>query len=196
MFHVPHHTALDQQLHEPEDVGVFGQQIPVEPTRITVLAVSIIVAALATPHLIAHNKHRHTERKHGDREKVLCLAVAQPLDYGIVRRAFDAAVPASVLLAAIAVIFAIVFVMLLVIGHKIVKRKPVVTRNEIDALLSFALPLTINAWATEQTVSHAPHRIIRAPEEVADVVAKSVVPFLPSVSREFADLIQSYRIPG
>ena len=29
------------------------------------LAVGDIVAALATPHLIAHNKHGHTHRKHG-----------------------------------------------------------------------------------------------------------------------------------
>lgn len=44
MFHVPHHTELDQQLHKPENVGVFGQQVPVEPTRLIVLAVGVIVA--------------------------------------------------------------------------------------------------------------------------------------------------------
>src|SRR5271167_1068249 len=44
MFHVPHDTALVQQLHEPEDVGVFGQPGPVEPTRLIVLAVGVIVA--------------------------------------------------------------------------------------------------------------------------------------------------------
>jgi hypothetical protein len=44
MFRVPHHTELDQQLNEPEDVGVFGQQVPVEPTRLIVLAVGVIVA--------------------------------------------------------------------------------------------------------------------------------------------------------
>ena len=27
MFHVPYHTALDEQLHEPEYVGVFGHQL-------------------------------------------------------------------------------------------------------------------------------------------------------------------------
>ena len=44
MFHVAHHTALNQQLHKPEEVGMFGQQIPVEPTRIIILAVGIIIA--------------------------------------------------------------------------------------------------------------------------------------------------------
>jgi hypothetical protein len=40
MFHVPHHT----ELHKPENVGVFEQQVPVEPTRLIVLAVGVIVA--------------------------------------------------------------------------------------------------------------------------------------------------------
>src|ERR1700758_5389349 len=53
MFHVAHHTPLNQQLHKSEEVGMFGQQIPIEPARIIVLAVSIIIATLTTPHLVA-----------------------------------------------------------------------------------------------------------------------------------------------
>src|SRR5208283_3081427 len=104
-----------------------GQQIPVEPTRITVLAVSVIVAALTTSHLVAHYKHGHTNRKEGGGEKVLYLPVAQPLYFGIVRRALDAAVPASVLLAA--------------------------------------------------------------------TIAELIVPFLPAISHEAADLVKSCRVP-
>src|SRR5664279_1890197 len=190
MFHVPHHTEVDQQLHEPENVGVLGQQVPVEPTRIIVLTVGVIVAALTTPHLIAHNKHRHTERKHGRGEKALYLPVTQPLYMGIVRRAFDAAVPASILLPAITVVLAVFLVVLLVIGDEVVEGEAIVARNEIDALFGLALPLTINAWAAEQTVGHAPHGVIRAPEEVADTIAKLIVPFLPAISHKAADLIK------
>src|SRR5208337_721794 len=108
----------------------------------------------------------------------------QPFYFGIVRWTFDAAVPASVLLAAVAVVFAIFFVVLVIVGDDVVERKAIVTRNEIDALLGLALPLTIDTWAAEQTVGHAADRIVRAPEEVADVVAKSVVPLLPAIPHE------------
>jgi len=64
---------------------------------------------------------------------------------GIVRRAFDAAVPASVLLAAITVVLAVFFVVLLVIGDEVAEGEAIVARNEIDALFGLALPLTINA---------------------------------------------------
>ena len=94
MFHVAHHTALNQQPHKPEEVGMFGQQIPVEPARIIILAVGIIIATLTTPHLVAHNKHGHTCRQYDCCEKVLHLPVAESLDFGIVRRTFEAAVPA------------------------------------------------------------------------------------------------------
>ena len=57
---------------------MFGQQVPVEPTRVVVLAIGVIVAALTTPHLIAHNKHGHTHRQHTGSEKVLHLPVAKP----------------------------------------------------------------------------------------------------------------------
>src|SRR5271157_2451714 len=196
MFHVPHHTTLDQQLHEAEDVGVFGQQIPVEPTRIVVLAVGVIVAALTTLHLVAHNKHGHTHRKHGGGEKVLYLPVAQPFYCGIVRWTFEAAIPASVVLAAVAVVFTIFFVVLVIIGDYVVEGKAIVARNEIDALLGFALLRTINTRAAKETIGCATNRIIRAAEEVADIIAKAVVPLLPAISHEAADLIKSCRVPG
>lgn len=161
-----------------------------------VLALRVIVAALTTPHLVAHKKHGHTHGRHGGREKVLHLPVAQPLYYWIIRWAFDAAVPAPIVIAAIAVVFAIFFVVLVVIGEHVVERKAVVARNEIDALFRSALPLTIDAWAAEQTVGHAPHGIIRTPEEVADMIAKLIVSLFPAISHKAADLIKSCRIPG
>ena len=152
MFHVSDRTALNQQLHKAKNVGVFRQQIPVEPTRIIVLAVGIIVAMLTTPHLIAHNKHGHTRSQDDSCEKVLHLPVAERLDSGIVRRTFHAAVPASVVVPSVAVAFAIFFVVLVVIGDDVVECKPVVAGDEIDTLLDFALPITINAWAAKQTI--------------------------------------------
>src|ERR1019366_7119842 len=108
---------------EPEDIRMFAQQVPVEPTRLVVLAVGVVVAALATPHLIAHYKHGNTTGQHQRCKKVLHLPVAKPLDYGIVRRTFNAAVPGSVLLTPVPVVLTIHFVVLVVIRDDIVKRK-------------------------------------------------------------------------
>jgi hypothetical protein len=89
---------------------VLGQQLPVKPTGFIVLAIGVIVAALTTPHLIAHYKHGHTDRQYGGGEEVLYLLIAQPLYFAVVRRTFEATVPASVVIAAIEIAFAIFFI--------------------------------------------------------------------------------------
>src|SRR5512138_631628 len=114
---------------------MFGQQVPVEPARIIVLAVRVIVAALTAADLIPHQKHGHTDREHAGCEKVFHLPVAQTLDSGIVRRALEPTVPASVVLPSIPVVLAVFLVVLTVIGDNVVKRKTIVARDEIDALL-------------------------------------------------------------
>src|SRR3974377_193764 len=107
MFDVSNHARLNQQLQEPEDICMFREQAPVEPTRLVVLAVSVIVSGLAAPHLIAHDKHGTPAEQHDGGEEVLPLPVSELLDCLIVRRALDAAVPAPVLLTPVAVVLAI-----------------------------------------------------------------------------------------
>src|ERR1035438_3965396 len=139
MFDIAHQAPLDQQPHKPEDIRMLAQQVPIEPTQVVVLAVGVVVAALATPHLVAHDKHGHTAGQHQSSEKVLHLPVTKTLDYGVVRRTFHAAVPASVLLRSVPVVLAILLIVLVVVGDDIVERESVVARNEVDALFEFAL---------------------------------------------------------
>src|SRR5271166_5115023 len=102
MVYVSNRAALNQQLRKPQDIDMCGQQIPIEPARLVVLAVGVIVSALATPHLVAHEKHGNAAGQHKGCEKVLDLPVAELLNYGIVSGPFKTAVPASVVLAAVA----------------------------------------------------------------------------------------------
>ena len=97
-------------------VRVLRKQIPVEPARLIVLAIGVVVATLTAPHLVTHEEHRHAHRKHTCHEEVLNLPVAQFLYRRIVRRAFKAAVPASILLASIVVVFAVFFVVLVIVS--------------------------------------------------------------------------------
>ena len=128
-------------------------------------------------------------------EEVLHLAVAQPLDGRVVGRPFDAAVPAAVVVGAVAVVFAVGLVVLVVVGDEVVEREAVVAGDEVDALLGLALLVAVDLGAADQPVGEAPDRARLAAEEVADVVAEAAVPLLPAVADEAADLIQPGGVP-
>ena len=126
--------------------------VPVEPADLVVLAIGVVVAALRAPDLVAHQQHRRPEREQGQGQEVLDLAVAQRLDGGIVGRPFDAAIPAEVVVGAVAVVFAVCFVVLAVVRDQIVEREAVVAGDEVDALLGFALLVRVDVGAAGQPV--------------------------------------------
>ena len=136
---IPVQAKRDQLLREPMDVRVPLDSGPIEPADLAVAAIGVIVAALRAPHFVAHHEHRRTDRKQGQREEVLDLSVAQPLHLGVVARPLDAAVPAPVIVRAVAVVFAVRLVVLDVVGDEVVQREPVVAGDEVDALLRLAL---------------------------------------------------------
>jgi hypothetical protein len=136
-------------------VTVFGNQRPIQPIRVIVLAISVVVSPLATPNLIAHHKHGHTYRQHGSDEEVFHLPIAESFYFRIVCRPFESAVPTPVILVAVAVVLAILFVVLVIVCDNIVQREPIVARYEVDALLGFPPSHGVNAGTAEQAVSHA-----------------------------------------
>ena len=85
-----------------------------------------------------------------DGQEILHLPVAQLLHRRIIGRTFDAAVPASVVVGSVAVVFAVGLVVLLVIGDKIVEREAVVAGYEVDALLGLAFLVPVDLGAAEQ----------------------------------------------
>src|SRR5207244_929993 len=107
----------------------------------------------------------------------------------------DAAVPAPVVVGTVTVALAVRFVVLLVVGNKVVKREAVVTRHEVDALLGFAPLVAIDFGAADQPVGDAAERATFAADEVADIVAEPAVPLLPGVADEASDLIEPGRVP-
>src|SRR5262245_59744923 len=96
------------------------QQAPVEPSGVVVLPLGLVVAALGPPHFVTHQQHWHSEGKDSDCEKVFSLAISQLFDGWIVGRTLDAAVPTSVIVGSVAVVFAVRLIVLLVIGNKII----------------------------------------------------------------------------
>src|SRR5690606_23338448 len=77
---------------------------PVDPARVVVLAVRVIVAALRAQPLVSRQQHRNALAQQEQRDEVTGAPGAEALDRGIVARPLDARVPAEVVIAAVAVV--------------------------------------------------------------------------------------------
>ena len=53
----------------------------------------------------------------------------------IICGSFDSAVPRAVVTLAVAIVFAVRFVVFFIVGNQIMKRKPVVSGDEVDACI-------------------------------------------------------------
>ncbi len=137
----------NQMFDKAVDVRVPGEEVPVEPADLIVLAIRVIIAILGPSHLITHQEHGCAERKQRDREKVLYLSIAEFFDIRIVGGPFDAAVPAQVVVSPIPVGLAVLLVVLEVVRDKIIESKPVVAGDKINALLRLAFFVAIDVGA-------------------------------------------------
>src|SRR4029077_12105318 len=177
-------------------IGVLCNQRPIKPTGFIVLIPGVIVAPLSAPHFVAHENHGQSQRENGHCQKVLYLAISQLFDVRSIGGTLNAPVMAFVVFNAIAVIFTVWLVVLLVVGNKVVEREAIVTGDKIDAGLSFAFLVAINLGAAEQPIGKGRDRTVVTTKEAADIIAEAPIPFTPLVPDEATDLIQAGRIPG
>jgi hypothetical protein len=133
----PHEPPRDEELYETVNTGMFRHQSPVEPADFIVLAVSVVIALLRVPHFITHQNHGDTQGDQGGGHEIFYLPASQLLHLKIIGRALDSAVPASVIVSAVAVVLAVCIVVLPVVGNQVVECKPVETRYEVCALFGF-----------------------------------------------------------
>ncbi len=85
--------------------------------------------------------------------------------------------------------------MLLVVGDEVVQSEAIVARDEIDARLYLAPFMAVHFGTAEQPVGHLSDRALFTAEETAEVVAETAVPFLPGITDEATDLVQTRRVP-
>src|SRR6266481_3672578 len=116
------------------DICVLCKEGPVEPASFVILAIGIIVSELCAPHFVTHENHGHTRREHRGGQKVLDLAVSELFHSGIVGGTFNAAVPASVVVCAIAVVFAIRLIVLSLVRDEVVQCEAVMARHIVNTL--------------------------------------------------------------
>ena len=108
-------------------------QLPVRPADLVVLAIGVVVAVLSAAEFIAGAHHRRTLREQERCEKIAHLPPAESPDFGVVARAFGAAVPRAIVRLAVAVVLAVRLVVLVVVRNQVAKGEAVVSDDEIDA---------------------------------------------------------------
>src|SRR5580704_1255258 len=151
-------AKINHPLAEPICLTVLLREAPIKPTDFVVLAIRVIVATLRASHLVASADHRNALRHHHDGDEVFDLSAAQILDLLVIGRTFDAAVPAQVVIRTIPVSFAVRFVVLRVVGNKVVEGKAVMAGNEVDAVdRQMAAPL-IDVGAPGDARCHRAHK--------------------------------------
>src|SRR4029450_4649479 len=195
-FWVSQNTSRIKQRDEPMDVSMLCEQRPIEPAGFVILAIGVVVPKLGSPHFVTHEEHVHTDRKHRYGQKIFDLPVSELLHTWIIGQTFNSAVPTSIVVRPVAVIFTVCFVALGVIRDEIIEGEAVMARYKINALLGLAFLMTVNGRAAGQPVGKVSNRMLFPAEKTPDIISKSPVPLLPTISDETADLVKSGRVPS
>src|SRR4030095_12806153 len=98
-------------------------------------------------------------RKHRCGQKVFYLPVPEFLHSWIISQALNTAVPTSIVVRPVAVVFAICFIVLAVVRDEVVEGETVMARHKINALLSLAFFMTVNCRAAKQSVGKVSDRM-------------------------------------
>ena len=129
-------------------------------------------------------------------EEILHLAIPQPLDRRVICWAFDAAIPTAVVVGAVAIVFAIRLVVLLVIGDEVIERESIVAGHKVDALLRFRCLWPYSSGLP--TIRSATRRSDPGSPRKKSRTSSRNFPFhsLPGVADETADLIEPGGVPS
>ena len=106
---------------------------PVDPTDLVVLAVGVVVALLGPAEFVAGQHHRRALGEQQRRQHVAHLAFAQRVDPGSSVGPSAPQFQERLSLAAVLVVFAVGFVVLLVVANEIVQGEAVMRGHEVDA---------------------------------------------------------------
>ena len=136
-------------------------------------------------------------RDHHRGQEIFRLLLAQTHDIEIVRRAFNAAVPREVFVHAIAAVFAVGVVVLVVVRDEIPQRETIVACDEVERLVRQSAGMLVEVGtAANARCQSAGQALVAAPES-ADIIAITAIPFRPPAAGlwKTADLIQARGVP-
>lgn len=166
--------------------------VPKKPVDFIVLHVGVVIALSGVAILISHEKHRNALREKKSEEKVAHLPLSQLGDVRILCRSFNAAIPAVVLVVAVAVVFLIGEVVFLIVADQIAQSESVVRCDEIDA----AQRRAVDHFTAAKNIGKNARFSWRSFEKSPDDIAIASIPFRPMAPfGKIAELIQARCIP-
>ena len=154
---------------------------PVHPAQVVVLAIGVVVAALRTRTLVAHQQHRHALREEHAGQHVALLPGTKSEDAGIVGRTLDAVIGREVVAVAVAVSLAIGLVVLLLVGDRVGEGVAVMRGDEVDAGQRRAAGRQEDLARAGEPLRQLGERAGIPAPEAAQVVPELVVPLAPAV---------------
>ena len=131
-----------------------------------------------------------------NREEIPALAGAESKNSGIGCGAFGAAIPTVVQVAAVPILFAVGFIVLLVVGDEVGKGEPIMAGDEIEARMGAAPIAEVEVAAAGESGGEFSDTGAGAFPETANAIAVTAVPFGPEHGK-IADLVAIWaKIPG
>src|SRR5207249_11803938 len=108
------------------------REVPVDPRQRGILTIAIVVAFLRVTHLIARQEHGHALREQECRQEIELLPLTELVYALIAGWTFDAAIPTHVVIVAIAVFFAVRFVVFALVADQIGEGEAVVAGYKVQ----------------------------------------------------------------
>ena len=176
-----------EEIHQRQALFV---HFPVDPARLVVLAIRVVVAALGAAEFVAGADHRGALRQNQRSQQIAQLAPPQRLYVSIVGGSLGAAIPGPVVGVAIAIALAIRLVVLIIVGDEVAQGEPVMRGDEIDARPRSSATKVELVGRSAQARRQGFRARLAAPE-VAHVIAKPIVPLAPA-GRKAAHLISPW----
>ena len=191
------HRVILAQATEPrrevDQLALLSGGAPVEPAELIVLAVAVVVAVLGARELISAQQQRDAFGQHQRGQEIAALTGAQLQDILVVCGSFDTAVPASVVVVAVAVVLAVGLVVLGVVADEVVEREAIVDGDDVHRRRRASATVAEQIPRATDARGHVRQNPARRAPEVADGVAESSIPFAPA-GRELTEVV-SHRCP-
>ena len=140
---------------------------------------------------ISSAQHRHALRNKQSGEKIAPLSLAQCVDLWIIGWALDPVIPRIIIVVTVAVLFAVRFVVFVIVADEIGQRKSVVRRDKIDAGIGATAIVLVKIGTAGEPVSHFPDAALVPFPETANDIAVFAVPLRPQ-DGEISDLITAF----
>src|SRR4029077_4863738 len=153
--------------------------LPLKPTDLVVLTISVVVAVLCPTPLISAAEHRHALGKKQCREKIAALPVAQHVNLRVGGRTFGAAIPRLIIVVAVAVLVAFQCVVFFVVADQIGQCESIMSCNEVHARVGPPAVMFIEIGASRESIRHLTDAAFVTFPKTADRVAICAIPFRP-----------------